>query len=64
MSKICISRLSGVNVDVEDETSVLECFQQFTDKDMWQLLPKQTNIYANQSLAANPHLKLDRYKPD
>jgi hypothetical protein len=35
----------------------LECFQKFIDEDMWQLLAQQTNIYANQFLAANPILK-------
>jgi len=49
--------VSGVNVDFEDETSVLECFQKFIDEDMWQLFAEQTNIYANQFLAANPNLK-------
>jgi len=47
----------GVNVDFDDETSVLECFQKFHDKDMWQLSAEQTNIYANQFSAANPNLK-------
>ena len=47
--------VSGVNV--EDETSVLEYFQKFIDKDMWQLFTEQTNIYANQFLAANHNLK-------
>jgi hypothetical protein len=28
--------VSGVNVDFDDETSVLECFQKCTDEDMWQ----------------------------
>jgi len=44
-------------VDFEDETSVLVCFQKFINKDMWQLFAEQTNIYANQFLAANPNLK-------
>jgi hypothetical protein len=48
--------VSGVNVDLDDETSVLECFQKFIDEDMWQLFAEQTNIYANQFLAANPNL--------
>jgi len=46
-----------VNVDFDDEISVLECFQKFIDEDMWQLFAEQTNIYANQFLAANPNLK-------
>jgi hypothetical protein len=33
-----------VNVDFDDETSVLECFQELTDEDMWQLLAEQTKI--------------------
>jgi len=49
--------VSGVNVDFDDEINVLECFQRFIDKDMWQLFAEQTNIYANQFLAANPNLK-------
>jgi len=49
--------VSGVNVDFDDETSVLECFRKFIDEDMWQLFAEQTNIYANQFLAANPNLK-------
>jgi hypothetical protein len=49
--------VSGVNVDFDDETSVLECFQKFIDEDIWQLFTEQTNIYANQFLAANPNLK-------
>ena len=46
-----------VNVDFNDEINVLECFQKFIDEDMWQLFAEQTNIYANQFLAANPNLK-------
>jgi hypothetical protein len=42
--------VSGVNVDFDDETSVLECFQKFIDEDMWQFFAEQTNIYANQFL--------------
>jgi len=38
---------SGVNVDFDDETSILECFQKFIDEDMWQLFAEQTNIYSN-----------------
>jgi len=49
--------VSGVNVDFDDEIKVLECFQKFIDEDMWQLFAEQTNIYANQFLAANPNLK-------
>jgi hypothetical protein len=49
--------VSGVNVDFDDETSVLECFQKFIDEHMWQLFAEQTNIYANKFLAANPNLK-------
>ena len=49
--------VSGVNVDFDDETSVLECFKKFIDKDMRQLFAEQTNIYANQFLAANRNLK-------
>jgi hypothetical protein len=48
---------SGVNVDLDDETSVLECFQKFIGEDMWRLFAEQTSIYANQFLAANPNLK-------
>jgi hypothetical protein len=44
-----------VNVDFDDETSVLECFQKFNDKDMWQLFAEQiytpTNVFA-----AHPNL--------
>jgi hypothetical protein len=29
--------VSGVTVDFDDETSVLECFQEFIDEEMWQL---------------------------
>ena len=47
----------GVIADFDDETSVLEYFQKFIDEDMWQLFAEQTNIYANQFLAANPNLK-------
>jgi hypothetical protein len=49
--------VSGVNVHFDDEISVLECFQKLTYEDMWQLFAEQTNIYANQFLAANPNLK-------
>jgi hypothetical protein len=50
--------VSGVNVHLDDEISVLECFQKFTDEDKWQLFAEQTNInYANQCMAANPNLK-------
>ena len=49
--------VSGVNVDFDDEIHVLECFQKFIDEDMWQLFAEQTNIYANQFLAAIPNLK-------
>jgi hypothetical protein len=49
--------ISGVNVDVDDDTSVLECFQKFIDEDTWQLFAKQTNIYTNQLSAAIPNLK-------
>jgi len=49
--------VSGVNVDFDDEINVLECFQKFIDEDMWQLFAEQTNICANQFLAANPNLK-------
>jgi len=49
--------VSGVKVDFDDETSVLECFQKFIDEDMWQWFAEQTNIYANKFLAANPNLK-------
>ena len=41
---------SGVNVDFDDETSVLECFQKFIDEDMWQLFAEQTNIYICQPI--------------
>jgi hypothetical protein len=37
--------LGGVNLDFDDETSVLECFQKFIDEDMWQLFAKQTNTW-------------------
>jgi hypothetical protein len=33
--------LSGVNVDFDDETNVLECFQKFTGEDIWQLFAEQ-----------------------
>jgi hypothetical protein len=36
--------VSGVNVDLDDETSVLECFHKFIDEDMWQLFAEQTNM--------------------
>jgi len=49
--------VSGVNVDFDDEINVLECFQKFIDEDMWQMFDEQTNIYANQFLAANTNLK-------
>ena len=49
--------VSGVNVNFNDEVNVLECFQKFIDEDMWQMFAEQTNIYANQFLAANPNLK-------
>jgi hypothetical protein len=51
-------RVCGVNVDFDGEINVLECFQEFTDDDMWQLFAEQTIIHANQFLAANPNLKL------
>ena len=35
--------VSGVNVDYDDEINVLECFQKFTDEDIWQLFAEQTN---------------------
>ena len=44
-------------MEFDDEISVLECFQKFIDEDMWQLFAEQTNIYANQFLAANPNLE-------
>jgi hypothetical protein len=49
--------VSGVNVDFDDEICVLECFQKFIDECTWPLFAEQTNIYANQFLAANPNLK-------
>jgi len=49
--------VSGVNVDFDDEINVLECLQKFINEDIWQLFAEQTNIYANQFLAANPNLK-------
>ena len=49
--------VSGVNMDFDEEINVLEYFQKFIDEDMWQLFAQQTNIYANQFLAANPNLK-------
>jgi len=49
--------VSGVNVDFDDDIYVLECFQKFIDEDMWEVFAEQTNIYANQFLAANPNLK-------
>jgi len=49
--------VSGVYVDFDDETSILECFQKFINEDTWQLFAEQTNIYSNQFLAANPNLK-------
>jgi hypothetical protein len=48
---------NGVNVDFDDETSVLKCFQKFTDEDMLQLFAEQTKIYTYQFLAANPNWK-------
>ena len=48
---------SGVNVDSDDETSVLECFQKFIFEDMLQLFAEKTNKYANQFLTTNPNLK-------
>ena len=30
--------------DSDDEINVPECFQKFTDEDMWQLFAEQTNI--------------------
>ena len=47
----------GVNADFDVETSALECFQKFTDKDMLQLFAEQTKIYAYKFLAANPNWK-------
>ena len=44
--------VSGVNVDFDDEISVLECFQKFIDEHMWQLFAEQTNIYASQFLGS------------
>jgi hypothetical protein len=29
--------VNGVNVDFHNETSVLGCFQKFTDENMWQV---------------------------
>jgi hypothetical protein len=49
--------VNGMNVNLDDEISVLESFEKFIDEDMCQLLAEQTNIYANQFLAANPILK-------
>jgi hypothetical protein len=43
--RLAFLSVSGVNVDFDDETSVLECFQKFIDEDMWQLFAEQTNIY-------------------
>ena len=45
-----------VNVDFGNEISVLECFQKFMDKDIWQL-SEQRNIYPNLFFAAHPYLK-------
>jgi hypothetical protein len=42
--------VSGVNVDFNDEISVLECFQKFIDEDMWQLFAEQRNIYICQPI--------------
>ena len=44
--------VNRVNVDSDDETGVLICFQKFNDKDMWQLFAEQTNIYTNQSFSS------------
>ena len=44
--------VNRVNVDFDNETSVLMCFQKFNDKDMWQLFAEQTNIYTNQSFSS------------
>jgi hypothetical protein len=49
--------VSGVTVDFYDETSVLECFQKFTDEEMWQLFAEQTNIYIDQFFSDHPNLK-------
>jgi hypothetical protein len=49
--------VSGANVDFGNEVSVLECFQKFVDEDMWQLFAEQTDICANQFLAANSNSK-------
>jgi len=37
--------VSGVNVGFDDEINALECFQKFSDEDLWQLFAEQTNIY-------------------
>jgi len=39
--------LKSRNVKYDDETSVLECFQKFTDENMQQMFAEQTNIYTN-----------------
>jgi hypothetical protein len=46
-----------MNVDFDKEISVVECLQKFNDEETWQLFAEQTNIYANQFLAANPNLQ-------
>ena len=48
---------SGVSIDFDNQSCVLECFQKFIDEDVSQLFAGQTNMYANQFLAANASLK-------
>lgn len=54
---------SGVNVDFDDETSVLECFQKFIDEDMFQLFAEQkkymTTNFWQQILIGNHDPKLE-----
>jgi hypothetical protein len=55
--RLAFLSVSGVNVDFHNETSVLECFQNFIDEDMWQLFAEQSNMYCNQFLGAHLNLK-------
>jgi hypothetical protein len=34
--KFAFLSVSGVNVDIDNEISVLKCFRKFIDEDMWQ----------------------------
>ena len=45
--RFAILSLSGVNVEFDDEISILECFQKFIDEDMRQLFAEQIYTPAN-----------------